>query len=85
MTTSYRNRRQSAAPHGTKVSACEPRKNELLLTGSKGDRIDAHQLAQLVRAGVVTPVSQEEHGTRTRTELARSTECLVRDWVMLSW
>jgi transposase len=66
-------------PHAAKVIVSDPRKNKFLLTRNKGDRVAARKLAQLLRAGLVTPVSQGEHGTRTLKELARSSEGLVRD------
>jgi hypothetical protein len=34
-------------PLVAKVVVCDPRKNTLLLAGNKGDRVDAHKLAQL--------------------------------------
>ena len=37
-------------PLVAKVVVCDPRKNTLLLAGNKGDRVDAHKLAQLLRA-----------------------------------
>src|SRR5215469_5594671 len=33
-------------PHVTEVSVCDPRKNALLRSGNKGDRIDAQKLAE---------------------------------------
>src|ERR1043166_3242892 len=44
-------------PHAAKVVVCDPRKNALLQEGSKSDRIDARKLAELLRAGLVSPVS----------------------------
>ena len=35
-------------PHVTEVVVCNPRKAALLKDGSKGDRIDAHKLAELL-------------------------------------
>src|SRR6266581_2302977 len=66
-------------PHVAEVVVCDPRKNKLLLEGNKGDRIEAHKLAQLLRAGLLTAVYHGEHGTRTLKELARSYEGLVQD------
>jgi hypothetical protein len=57
----------------------DPRKNSLLLAGNKGDRVDAHQLAQLLRADLLPPVYHGTHGTRTRKELARSYTALRED------
>jgi hypothetical protein len=61
------------------VIVCDPRKNHLLLAGHKAERSDAHKLAHLLRAGVVTAVSHGERSTQTRKDLVRSYECLVRD------
>jgi hypothetical protein len=66
-------------PHVAEVSVCDPRKNNLVSEGNKGDQVDGRKVAPLLRAGLVTPVSQGEHGTRTLQELARSYECLVSD------
>ena len=43
---------------------CNPRKNALLKAGSKSDAIDARKLAELLRAGMLSPVyhGQNEHG-----------------------
>ena len=39
-------------PHVTKVVVCDPRKNALLKSGNKNDRMDARKLADLLRAGL---------------------------------
>jgi len=66
-------------PVVAKVVVCDPRKNALLLAGNKGDRVDAHKLAQLLRAELLTPVYHGTHGTRTLKELARSYTALLED------
>src|SRR5215472_9395771 len=38
-------------PYVTQVTVCNPRKNVLLRSGNKGDRIDAQKLAELLRHG----------------------------------
>jgi transposase len=38
-------------PHIAKVVVCDPRKNAPLKAGNKNDRIDARQLADLLRTG----------------------------------
>jgi len=43
-------------PCVTKVVVCDPRKNALLQSGNKSDRIDARKLAELFRAGLVSGV-----------------------------
>src|SRR5215210_7324967 len=61
------------------VIVCDPRKNRLLQDGNKSDRVDARKLAQLLRAGLLSPVYHGEHGTRDLKELVRSYEYLVED------
>jgi transposase len=66
-------------PHVTKLLVCDPRKNALLKSGNKSDRIDARKLAALLRAGLLSPVYHGEAGVRTLKELARSYLTLTRD------
>src|SRR5215204_2160891 len=61
------------------VIVCDPRKNRLLQDGNKSDRVDARKLAQLLRAGLLSPDYHGEHGTRDLKELVRSYEYLVED------
>jgi transposase len=61
------------------VVVCDPRKNRLLRDGNKSDKVDARKLAQLLRAGLLSPVYHGEHGTRDLKELVRSYEYLVED------
>jgi len=42
--------------HMAKLVVCNPRKNALLKSGSKSDQIDARKLAELLRAGLLSPV-----------------------------
>jgi transposase len=60
-------------PYVAKVVVCDPRKNALLKAGNKNDRIDARKLADLLRAGLLSPVYHGESGVRLLKELARST------------
>ncbi len=62
-----------------KVIVCDPRKNRLLSDGNKSDKVDARKLAQLLRAGLLSPVYHGEHGVRDLKELVRSYEYLVED------
>ena len=39
------------------VIVCDPRRNKLLEEGSKADKPDARKLAELLRAGLLKPVS----------------------------
>ena len=59
-------------PQVTKVLVCDPRKNALLKTGNKSDRIDARKLAELLYLNKLQPVYHGEHGVRTLKELSRS-------------
>ena len=52
-------------PHVTKVVVCDPRKNALLKTGNKSDRIDARKLAELLRAGLLSAVYHGHHCLQT--------------------
>ena len=71
-------------PHVTKVVVCNPRKNALLKDGSKGDKIDARKLAELLRGGYLKPVYHGDNGLRTLKELSRSYLTISKDltWVM---
>jgi len=66
-------------PHVAKVVVCDPRKNTLLKSGNKNDRVDARKLAELLRAGLLSPVFHEDCGVRTLRELARSYLTLTKD------
>lgn len=66
-------------PHVTRVLVCDPRKNALLKEGNKSDRIDARKLADLLRAGLLSPVYHGKSGVRTLKELARSYLTLTKD------
>src|SRR5450631_4180050 len=59
-------------PHVREVVICDPRKNALLKTGNKSDRIDARKLAELLRSNLLRPVYHGEHGVRKLKELSRS-------------
>jgi len=62
-----------------KVIVCNPRKNRLLSDGNKSDKVDARKLAQLLRAGLLSPVYHGAQGVRDLKELVRSYEYLVED------
>jgi transposase len=53
-------------PHVANVVVCDPRKNALLQTGNKNDRIDARKLADLLRTGLLSPVYPAENGVRAQ-------------------
>jgi hypothetical protein len=49
-------------PYVTKVVVCNPRRNALLTTCNKSDRIDARKLAEPLRAGLLSAVYHGETG-----------------------
>src|SRR3984885_8445886 len=55
-----------------KLVVCNPRKNALLKSGSKSDAIDAHKLAELLRAGMLSPVYHGENSALEVQHLARA-------------
>lgn len=65
-------------PLVTEVLVCNPRHNKLLLTGNKGDRMDARKLAELLRNGMLRAVYHGQ-GMRALKELVRNYECLTED------
>lgn len=66
-------------PHVQRMVVCDPRKNAFLKQGNKSDKIDARKLAELLRAGLLSPVYHGENGLRTLRELARSYMTLTQD------
>jgi transposase len=60
-----------------KLVVCNPRKNALLKSGNKSDAIDARKLAELLRAGLLSPVY---HGERSGLEVQH----LTRSYLMLT-
>jgi len=66
-------------PHVSQLLVCNPRKNALLKTGNKSDRVDARKLAELLRGNHLKPVYHGETGVRTLRELARSYLAMVKD------
>ena len=66
-------------PYVTQVVVCNPRRNALLKTGNKSDRIDARKLAELLRAGLLSAVYHGETGLRTLKELSRSYLTISKD------
>ncbi len=61
------------------VVVCNPRKNALLKAGNKSDAVDARKLAELLRAGLLSPVYHGETSTVTVKHLGRSYESLTQD------
>src|SRR5258708_6186590 len=62
-----------------RVVVCNPRKNALLKSGNKSDQIDARKLAELLRAGMLSPVYHGEQSTRTLQQLVASYTALTED------
>jgi transposase len=62
-----------------KLVVCNPRKNALLKSGSKSDAIDAHKLAELLRAGMLSPVYHGENSALEVQHLARAYAMLTDD------
>jgi hypothetical protein len=54
-----------------RVVVRDPRRNRPLQDGNKSDRVDARKLAQLLRAGLISPVYHGGHGTRGGGRLRR--------------
>lgn len=63
------------------VVVCDPRANKRLMAGNKGDRIDAHKLAQQLRAGLLKAVYHGGHSTQALKELVHNYDSLVSDCV----
>ena len=63
-------------PLVAKVTVCNPRRNKLLQSGSKGDRIDVQKLGKLLRLGELEPVY---HGEQTILGLKHSIDLLEID------
>jgi transposase len=66
-------------PVVAEVIVCDPRQNKLLASGNKGDRVDAHKLAQLLRGGQLKPVYHGAGGMRLLKELVHNYDSLVSD------
>jgi transposase len=61
------------------VVVCDPRRNKLLVEGSKGDKADARKLADLLRTGMVRSVWHGRQTTRGLKELVRAYETFAID------
>src|SRR5262249_56277292 len=58
---------------------CNPRANKLLAVGNKGDRVDAHKLAELLRGGQLKSVYHGGSSSRQLKELVHNYDSLVSD------
>jgi transposase len=65
--------------YAAEVIVCDPRRNKLLSEGSKGDKVDARKLAELLRAGLLRGVYHGHNATRRLKELVRAYETLSED------
>ena len=63
----------------TKLVVCNPRKNALLKAGNKSDTVDARKLAELLRAGLLSPVYHGQNSTAAVKHLGRSYAALTED------
>lgn len=61
------------------VTVCDPRRNKLIQSGNKADRIDAAKLTRLLRLGELHAVYHGERSTRGLKELVHGYESLVTD------
>lgn len=61
------------------VVVCNGRKNALLKSGNKNDRIDARKLSDLLRGGLLSAVYHGEQSTRTLQQLVASYMALTDD------
>ena len=62
-----------------KLVVCNPRKNALLKAGNKSDAIDARKLAELLRAGMLSPVYHGQNSSAVVKQLGRSYATLTED------
>src|SRR5271165_4121573 len=62
-----------------RVVVCDPRQNALLKAGNKSDAIDARKLAELLRAGMLSPVYHGQNSTAAVKHLGRSYAALTED------
>src|SRR5271169_5764294 len=63
----------------SKLVVCNPRKNALLKAGNKSDAIDARKLAELLRAGLLSPVYHGQNSMAAVQHLGRSYAALTED------
>ena len=63
----------------SELVVCNPRKNALLKAGNKSDSWDARKLAELLRAGLLSPVYHGQNSTAAVKHLGRSYAALTED------
>jgi transposase len=65
--------------HVSKIVVSNPRKNALLKAGNTNDKLAARQLAELLRAGMLSPVYHGQNSARELQELGRAYTVLTED------
>ena len=58
-------------PYVSRLVVCDPCKNALMRDGNQNDRVDARNLAELLRTNQVHAVYHGKHGTRALRELGQ--------------
>lgn len=66
-------------PYVDQVVVCDPRKNKLLPSGHKSDKVDARKLAEWLRQGQLSPVYHGNQSLRSLKELTHSYLYWVQD------
>src|SRR5437868_12393046 len=66
-------------PHVSRLVVCDPRKAALLRDGNQNDRVDARNLAELLRTNQVKGVYHGKHGICALKELGRSYLTFIKD------
>src|SRR5712691_5221227 len=66
-------------PHVNRLVVCDPGKNALLRDGNQNDRVDARNLAELLRTNQVHAVYHGQPGICALRELGRSYSTLTQD------
>ena len=61
------------------VVVCDPKRNKLLMEGSKGDKPDARKLAELLRVGMLRSVWHGHEQTRGLKQMVRAYETFTID------
>lgn len=67
------------SPLVAELIVCDPRRNKLISTGNKGDKVDSAKLAELLRMGSLKAVYHGETGIRKLKELVRLYVTLKED------
>lgn len=68
-------------PLVAELIVCEPRRNKLLASGNKSDKVDAEKLAELLRLGSLKAVYHGDPSTQKLKELVRVYDSIVSDSV----